>query len=57
MRALARLAPQLSPSAWAEDGVVEAVEATNRRFCLGVQWHPEEGTDRRLFAAQVDAAR
>jgi gamma-glutamyl-gamma-aminobutyrate hydrolase PuuD len=56
-QALARIAPELTPSAWAEDGVVEAVEAAGRRFCLGVQWHPEEGVDRRLFAAHVDAAR
>ena len=48
--------PELTPSAWAEDGVVEAVEATGRRFCLGVQWHPEESADRRLFAALVAAA-
>ncbi len=56
-QALARIAPELTPSAWAEDGVVEAVEAAGRRFCLGVQWHPEEGVDHRLFAAHVDAAR
>jgi gamma-glutamyl-gamma-aminobutyrate hydrolase PuuD len=56
-QALDRIAPELTPSAWAEDGVVEAVEATGRTFCLGVQWHPEEGTDHRLFAAQVAAAQ
>ena len=56
-QALARLAPDLTATAWAEDGVVEGVEAPGRQFCLGVQWHPEEGTDRRLFAAQVEAAR
>ena len=56
-QALSRIAAELTPAAWAEDGVVEAVEASGRRFCLGVQWHPEEGTDHRLFAAQVDAAR
>jgi anthranilate synthase component 2/putative glutamine amidotransferase len=56
-QALARIAPELTASAWAEDGVVEAVEAADRRFCLAVQWHPEEGEDRRLFAAHVDAAR
>jgi anthranilate synthase component 2/putative glutamine amidotransferase len=56
-QALARIASELTPSAWAEDDVVEAVEAAGRRFCLGVQWHPEEGVDHRLFAAQVDAAR
>jgi gamma-glutamyl-gamma-aminobutyrate hydrolase PuuD len=56
-QALDRIAPDLTPSAWAEDGVVEAVEATGRSFCVGVQWHPEAGDDRRLFAAQVAAAR
>jgi gamma-glutamyl-gamma-aminobutyrate hydrolase PuuD len=56
-QALARIAPGLTASAWAEDGVVEAVEAEGRRFCLGVQWHPEEGADRRLFAAHVAAAQ
>jgi putative glutamine amidotransferase len=44
----------------APDGVIEAIEAPGRKFCIGVQWHPEfeigEG-DRRLFGAFVDAAR
>jgi anthranilate synthase component 2/putative glutamine amidotransferase len=55
-QSLDRVAAGLTPSAWAEDGVVEAVEAAGRRFCLGVQWHPEAGEDRRLFTALVDAA-
>ena len=55
-QALDRIADGLTPSAWAEDGVVEAVEMSGRRFCLGVQWHPEAGEDRRLFAAHVAAA-
>jgi putative glutamine amidotransferase len=55
-QALGRIADGLTASAWAEDGVVEAVEAAGRRFCLGVQWHPEAGQDRRLFAALVAAA-
>jgi putative glutamine amidotransferase len=25
----------------AEDGIIEAIEMPGRRFCLGVQWHPE----------------
>ena len=56
-QALDRIAADLTPSAWAEDGLVEAVEATGRRFCLGVQWHPEAGADRRLFEALVSAAQ
>jgi putative glutamine amidotransferase len=56
-QALDRIASGLTPSAWAEDGLVEAVEASDRRFCLGVQWHPEAGDDRRLFEALVSAGQ
>lgn len=56
-QALGTIADSLAPAAWAEDGVLEAVEAPGTRFCLGVQWHPEAGHDRRLFGALVDAAR
>jgi putative glutamine amidotransferase len=55
-QALDRIAPGVSVSAWADDGLVEAVELPNRRFCVGVQWHPEAGDDRRLFAALVGSA-
>ncbi len=55
-QALGRVAECLTSAAWAEDGVLEGVEAAGRRFCLGVQWHPEAGEDRRLFRALVDAA-
>jgi len=45
--------------ALAPDGVIEGIEDPRRRFCLGVQWHPEyalsEG-DRRIFRALVAAA-
>jgi putative glutamine amidotransferase len=56
-QALDRLANGLIASAWAEDGLVEAVEVAGHRFCLGVQWHPEASEDRRLFAALVGSAR
>jgi putative glutamine amidotransferase len=48
--------------AWEEDGTVEAVEAGPSElgglsgFVLGVQWHPEQGDDPRLFTALVSAA-
>ena len=51
----------LIASAFAEDGVVEAVEDPARKFVVGVQWHPE-GTwkiDRnsgKLFHAFLKAA-
>jgi len=48
-------------SATAPDGVIEAVEDPSKRFCLGVQWHPENfyrtGEFRALFEAFVEAAR
>jgi putative glutamine amidotransferase len=46
--------------ATAPDGIVEAVEDPARRFCLGVQWHPENfyrtGEFRALFEGFVKAA-
>jgi putative glutamine amidotransferase len=36
-----RVGAGLRVSAWAPDGVVEAVEGTGDAFCVGVQWHPE----------------
>ena len=46
-------------NARAPDGVIEGIEATGRRFCLGVQWHPEYGIDpgdAKIFAAFVGAS-
>jgi putative glutamine amidotransferase len=45
-----------------EDGTVEAVERSDKRFVIGVQWHPENmsATDpnqARLFQAFADALR
>jgi putative glutamine amidotransferase len=51
----------LVASATAPDGVIEAIEDASRRFCLGVQWHPENfwrtGEFRGLFEALVEACR
>jgi len=55
---LKTLAPGLVETARAEDGLVEAVEAPDRRFAVGVLWHPEAGQDARLFETLVaEAAR
>jgi anthranilate synthase component 2/putative glutamine amidotransferase len=56
-QAVRRLATGLTATAWAEDGTIEAVEHAGGGFCLGVQWHPEAGEERALFAALVAAAR
>jgi putative glutamine amidotransferase len=52
--------PGVVVDAVAADGVVEGIEDPRRRFCLGVQWHPEfeiGEADRRIFRALVAAAR
>jgi gamma-glutamyl-gamma-aminobutyrate hydrolase PuuD len=56
-QAIAELGQGLVCTAHAPDGVMEAVELPSARFVLGVQWHPEEGQDRRPFDALVEAAR
>ncbi|MEX2211519.1 MAG: gamma-glutamyl-gamma-aminobutyrate hydrolase family protein [Gaiellaceae bacterium] len=52
-----RLGDGLVEVAWAEDGTVEALESPEKRFALGVLWHPEEGEDFALFQALVEQAR
>ena len=52
-----RIGTGLREVAWAEDGVVEGLEDPEKRFAIGVLWHPEEGKDFALFAQLVEAAR
>ena len=59
-QAVAEPGAGLRASAVAEDGLIEAVEATDGSFALGVQWHPEkmDGPHRtRLFEAFAAACR
>jgi gamma-glutamyl-gamma-aminobutyrate hydrolase PuuD len=53
-QALDRLGDGLEVTARAADGVVEAIEMTAAPFVVGVQWHPEEELDLRLFGALLD---
>ncbi len=60
-QAIRQVAPTLRASAFASDGVIEAVEAPRHPFLLGVQWHPEflydrHAVHRRLFQAFLQAA-
>ncbi len=58
-QAVDRVATGTIVSARAPDGVIEAIEAPARRFCLGVQWHPEyliSPGDRLILEAFVRAA-
>jgi gamma-glutamyl-gamma-aminobutyrate hydrolase PuuD len=54
---LGRIGSGLREVAWAEDGVVEALEDPEKPFLVGVLWHPEAGEDQRLFEQLVEAAR
>lgn len=61
-QAVDRLGDGLVAAAWAQDGVIEAVELAAgpggaHPFVMAVQWHPEEDEDLRLFEALVAAAR
>ena len=40
-QAVDRLGLGLRAVGWAQDGTIEAIEATDRRFTLAVQWHAE----------------
>ncbi len=59
-QAVARTAPGFRVTATAADGVIEAIEAPEQPFCVGVQWHPENfhetGEFRGLFEGLVAAA-
>lgn len=51
--------PRFRASAYASDGVIEAMESTEHRQIIGVQWHPEhmEETGLPIFKWLVDEAR
>ncbi|MDJ0392399.1 gamma-glutamyl-gamma-aminobutyrate hydrolase family protein [Rhodococcus sp. G-MC3] len=54
-QAVDRLGPGLAATGWAPDGVVEAVEMSERPV-VGVQWHPEWRRKDPVFAWLVQAA-
>jgi putative glutamine amidotransferase len=60
-QAIKRLAPGYQVSGTAPDGVIEAIEDPSARFCLGVQWHPENfwrtGEFRPIFEGFLEAAQ
>ncbi len=49
--------PAITVNALSPDGVIEGIEDPGRRFCLGVQWHPEfaiNPLDAALFHAFIE---
>ena len=56
-QAIDRLGDGLVVTARAADGMIEAVEMPGPdRFVVGVQWHPEQDHDTRLFTAVMEAS-
>lgn len=60
-QAVDRVAEELIVSAESSDGIVEALEHPLKKYCVSVQWHPEElaiGNDKfalKLFKSFIDA--
>lgn len=40
-QAVKNVAPDFSVAATAEDGIIEAIYHKNKKYILGIQWHPE----------------
>jgi RNA polymerase sigma factor (sigma-70 family) len=58
-QAIRRLGRGLTATATSPDGMIESIERTDRRFALGLQWHPERdagGRGDRIAEALVQAA-
>ena len=60
-QAVRRVADGFAVTSLAPDGVIEALELPQARFCVGVQWHPENfvgsGAFVPLFAGFIAASR
>ena len=61
-QAVKKLGKGLEIMAYSQDGLIEGAYMPDRKFVLGVQWHPERISEvdeqaQRLFAAFVDACR
>jgi len=57
-QAVGRVAPGLTVTARASDGVIEALQMPGRTFVIAMQWHPEIPPQQMgVFHALADAAR
>jgi putative glutamine amidotransferase len=55
---IGELGEELRVSGWSDlDEVPEAIEMPDRRFAVGVQWHPEADETSQVIAALVEEAR
>jgi putative glutamine amidotransferase len=60
--AIVRTSDQVVVSAMSPDGLIEGIERPDKKFAMGVQWHPERLIDetedaRALFSAFISACR
>ncbi len=59
-QAIKNVAKSLEISAYAEDGIIEAIEDKNHKFCVGVQWHPEfnvSEADELIFQSFINSCK
>ncbi len=40
-------------SSYAIDGVIESIEIPNKKFIIGVQWHPESNYDKDIYSKRL----
>lgn len=56
-QAVDRIGDGLVATAWAQDGIIETVEAVDHPFAVGVQWETDQAGDERLYLAFAEAVR
>lgn len=61
-QAVKKVGAELKVTAKSKDGIVEAIEGKNKKFLVGVQWHPEDLTSKHkefvdLFRSLIDASK
>lgn len=56
-QAIDQIGKGLTATAWAPDGIIEAVEVIGHPFAIGVQWEVGHTADERLYLALTEAAR
>jgi putative glutamine amidotransferase len=56
-QAIDQIGTGLTATAWAADGIIEVIEATDHPFAIGVQWEAGQTADERLHRALAQAAR
>ena len=59
-QAVKEVSEKFIASAWSDDDIIEAIEIPGKKFCLGVEWHPEflaNSKELSIFKAFVNACK